>query len=595
MANRRRHPFLLDSGFWILDSAMLERVTAGDALYRVIRTLTESRPLDDILAEVLSQTRAMLDAAETYILLTSEGRLTLRASDGLIVGPNGLRQFSVDTGIEGMTARTEAAVVASSLVHDPRHVDPFDRPEPVGSMLAVPLILRGHLLGVLVSTRRQPGRFAGVETWWLDVFGGLVASVIASDQAYRLQQRRVRQAEAILALSASDDSPPVSETTVAEVAHAVGTECCGILLLEPNRESFDHTFFRPASNDKAAPHETLSATDSDSLRDVMQTGRTFTCYATEQDPTLQKLPFLTGVHCLIATPVRVSGTARGILYVGTDAAAWLDGDEAFLELVATRIGLMIERGELRERQRDVERQQVQMAARQEFLGIVSHELKTPVAVMRAYTELLLRRAERGQLTAEIDILRRMTDQSERMLAMIEQLLDSRRLEAGLLTLEVSHFDLGDVLRRLAHETELAAGSHTVAVDVTGRTTIKADRRRIEEVFTNLLDNAVKYSPPGGTIQVRVTPDSSPTEEKNLLVSIHDQGPGIAPADHERVFERFFQATGHLHKGRTGLGLGLFISRELVRRHGGEVWVESKPGEGSTFFVRLPIDGPATAE
>ena len=107
---------------------MLERVTAGDALYRVIRTLTESRPLDDILAEVLSQTRAMLDAAETYILLTSDGRLTLRASDGLIVGPDGLRQFGVDIGIEGVTARTEAAVVASSLGHDPRHVDPFDRP-----------------------------------------------------------------------------------------------------------------------------------------------------------------------------------------------------------------------------------------------------------------------------------------------------------------------------------------------------------------------------------------------------------------------------------------------------------------------------------
>jgi signal transduction histidine kinase len=574
---------------------MLERVTAGDALYRVIRTLTESRPLDDILAEVLAQTRAMLDAAETYILLTSDDRLTLRASDGLAIGPRGVRQFGVETGIEGLTARTESAVVASSLGSDSRHSDPFDRPEPVGSMLAVPLILRGHLLGVLVSTRRQPGRFAGVETWWLDVFGGLVASVIASDQAYRLQERRVRQAEALLALSADEDTPPVTEATVAEVARVVGTDCCGILLLNSSRNSFDHTYFRPTNNGVLLPIQKLPTTDSDSLRDVIQTGRTFTCYAVEQDASLQKLPFLQGVHCLIATPVRVSGEVRGILYVGTDAAAWLDGDEAFLELVATRIGLRIERAELRERQREVDRQQVQMAARQEFLGIVSHELKTPVAVMKAYTELLLRRSERAERTAEIDILQRMNDQSERMLAMIEQLLDSRRLEAGMLTLEVSHFDLGDVLRRLAHETELAAGTHKVAVEVIGRTTINADRRRIEEVFTNLLDNAVKYSPPGSTIQVKVMPDFNPNGEKNLLVSIHDEGVGVAPNDHERVFERFFQAGGRLHKGRAGLGLGLFISRELARRHGGDIWIESRPGSGSTFHVRLPVDGPATAE
>jgi signal transduction histidine kinase len=574
---------------------MFERVTAGDALYRVIRTLTERRPLDDILAEVLSQTRAMLDAAETYIILKSDGRLTLRASDGLIVGPNGRRQFGVETGIEGLTARTEEAVVANDLGHDPRHVDLFDRPTPVGSMLAVPLVLRGHLLGVLVSTRVQSGRFAGVETWWLDVFGGLVASVIASDQAYQLQERRVRQAEAILALSASDETPPVSGATVAEVARALGTEHCGILLLERDHETFDHTFFPAVSDGTLDPPTRLSASDRDSLRDVVRTGRTFTCYAVEQDPSLQALPFLDGVHCLIATPIRVSGTPRGIVYAGTDAAAWLDGDEAFLELVATRIGLMIERGELRERQREVERQHAQMAARQEFLGIVSHELKTPVAVMKAYTELLLRRAERAERAAEVDLLQRMTDQTERMLAMIEQLLDSRRLEAGLLTLAPSRFDLTEVLRRLAHETELATASHSVVVESSHRTMITADRRRIEEVFTNLLDNAVKYSPPESTIRVRVITDRAVAGENNVVVSVGDQGPGVADADREHIFVRFYQASGRLHKGRTGLGLGLYISRELVRRHGGDVWIDSNHGQGATFFVRLPIDGPASMD
>src|SRR5579859_8016567 len=104
---------------------MLERVTAGDALYRVIRILTESRPLDDILDEILSQTRAMLDAAETYILIRSDDRLTVRASQGLVIGPGGRTQLSIGEGIEGFTARTSETVVSSTLRLDSRHVDPF--------------------------------------------------------------------------------------------------------------------------------------------------------------------------------------------------------------------------------------------------------------------------------------------------------------------------------------------------------------------------------------------------------------------------------------------------------------------------------------
>jgi signal transduction histidine kinase/putative methionine-R-sulfoxide reductase with GAF domain len=573
---------------------MLERVTAGDALLRVIRTLTERRPIDDILAEVLSQTRAMLAAAETYILIKSEDRLVVRASDGLVLGPDGRAWMRESEGVEGLTARTEEPVVASDLRHDARHVDPFDRAEAIGSMLVVPLVLRGKLLGVLASTRHQSGRFASVDTWWLEVFGGLVASVIASDQAYNVQERRARQAETLFALSTRDDTPPISQHTVDEVARAIGTAQCGILLFYPSRNTFELTSYRDEGRDKSLARE-VTPEEAGALAEVIHTGRGFTCRNVGDDPTMRDVAFLRGAHSLVATPVRVSSEARGVLYAGTDEAHALDGDEAFLELVATRIGLMIERGELYERQREVERQQVQMEARQEFLGIVSHELKTPIAVMKAYTELLLKRAERAGRTAEIDVLRRMTDQSERMLAMIEQLLDLRRLEAGLLTFEESHFDLTEVIRRIAHEIELASGSHTIVVTSGGRAVIRADRRRIEEVFTNLIDNAVKYSPAGGTIHVDISQQRDPSSTGSIQVSVRDDGPGVALADRERVFERFFQAPGRLHKGHTGLGLGLFISRELARRHGGDIWIEPGPERGAQFKVKLPLAGPATPD
>ncbi|HEX5417658.1 MAG TPA: ATP-binding protein, partial [Chloroflexota bacterium] len=549
------------------ETPRLDRVTAGEALYRVIRTLTERRPIDDILAEILGQTRAMLDAAETYILLKVGDQLTVRAADGLVSGPAARGRLNLGEGIEGLAAATGEAITAPSLKSDPRHVDPFARLRPVGSMVAVPLVLRGHLLGVLASTRRPAGRFATVELWWLEVFGGLIASLIASDQAYRAQERRARQAEALLALSSGDDLPAVSNQTVAEIARALGYDRSGILLLEASRTVYEHTVFTGAEVDHTLPARVTLA-EVEPLRALLPGDRSLTCRDVAADPNLSGLKLLREIHCFIAAPIRVGTELRGIVYVGSAAIGSLDGDEAFLELVATRIGLLLERAELRERQREIELQQIQMEARQEFLGTVSHELKTPVAVMQAYTEVLLRRAERGGRGSEIDILRRMSDQAERMLGMIEQLLDLRRLAAGLLALEVSHFDLSETVRRLAHEIELASGSHRIVVDLPGRVLVRADRRRIEEVMTNLLDNAVKYSPRDSTIRVTLTREHPDTPREAALLEVRDEGPGVAEGERERIFERFYQAPGRLHKGHTGLGLGLFISRELVRRHGG---------------------------
>jgi len=572
------------------ESIRLDRVTAGEALNRVIRTLTERRPLDDILAEVVSQTRAMLDASETYILLKFGEQLTVRASDGLILGSSSRGRLGIGEGIEGLSAKFGETIVAPNLGGDPRHVDPFNRAWPVGSMVSVPLVLRGNLLGVLVSTRRSTGRFAAVELWWLEVFGGLVASLIASDQAYRAQERRARQAEALLALSSDDEHPEVSGQTVAQIARALGYDRSGILLLDAGRTSYEHTAFSGVEVDPTfANHVTLA--DVAPLRDALPGDRSLTCRDVAADPALSHLSLLDGIHCLIAAPIRVTKELRGIVYVASDVDGLLDGDEAFLELVATRIGLLLERAELRERHREIERQQVQMEARQEFLGIVSHELKTPVAVMQAYTELLLRRAERAGRASEIDILRRMNDQAERMLAMIEQLLDLRRLEAGLLTLEVSHFDLSETVRRLAHEVELASGSHRIHFETSGRILVRADRRRMEEVVTNLLDNAVKYSPSGSVIRVTLCRENPGTPDESALLKVTDEGPGVATEERERVFERFYQSSGHLHKGRTGLGLGLYISRELIRRHGGDVWL-ADGALGATFSVRLPVEGPS---
>jgi signal transduction histidine kinase len=293
-----------------------------------------------------------------------------------------------------------------------------------------------------------------------------------------------------------------------------------------------------------------------------------------------------GVRSVAVVPLRAGGQVRGVLHVAAHTPGALGADDlGFLHLLAERVGLMLERQEVQSRRADAR-------AREEFLSIVSHELKTPVAVVQAYVELLQRRAEREGRAAELEVLNKIAGESQRMLAMVEELLDVQRLDVGVLHLELSRFDLAALAARLAEDLQLTTSAHRIVVDAPAPVVAVADRRRVEEILTNLIENAIKYSP-GGEIRVSVAAaehDGQPVAR----VAVTDQGIGIPPDEQPRVFDRFYRAQaarGRLHRGHHGLGLGLYIARELVRRHGGEMGVESEPGRGSTFWFRLPLVGP----
>ena len=191
-------------------------------------------------------------------------------------------------------------------------------------------------------------------------------------------------------------------------------------------------------------------------------------------------------------------------------------------------------------------------------------------------------------------MRRVEEQAVRMLGLIDDLLDLQRLETGLMSLEQSSVDLVDLATRTAEELRLTT-SHTITVRAehtgsAGTVVVPADRRRIVQVLTNLLQNAIRYSPTGGEIKVTVRRAPRPDGDGDqAILAVSDNGIGIAPTDLPHVFSRFYQvAGGRLHRGVRGLGIGLYIAREIVERHGGAIWVESAENEGSTFYVTLPI-------
>lgn len=225
----------------------------------------------------------------------------------------------------------------------------------------------------------------------------------------------------------------------------------------------------------------------------------------------------------------------------------------------------------------------------EFVGIVAHELRTPLAALRGFADMLLVQTARGHGPGLADWQREALEEIEtatkRLVGLTEELLDVTRLQTGRLQLQRTPTNLISLVKRVAGFLQKATTRHQIEVQ-TEQTHLVADidPGRIEQVLTNLIGNAIKYSPEGGPIIIRLW------EEKSagmLGISVQDQGIGIHASQQAQIFGRFMRADNAVAWGVSGTGLGLYICRELVERHEGQLWFESVEGAGSTFFLTMP--------
>ncbi|NMO16688.1 hypothetical protein HPC49_13520 [Pyxidicoccus fallax] len=228
-----------------------------------------------------------------------------------------------------------------------------------------------------------------------------------------------------------------------------------------------------------------------------------------------------------------------------------------------------------------EEAEAEARSRDALLSMLAHELRTPLASMLVYSQAALRGMDRapavepGTLRRSLEVIVR---QATRQARLIDQVLAAARLASGQLALEPGPCDLSALVHEAAEMMRAMAPEHTLVVRAPDRAEVVVDARRLEQVVMNLLDNARKYSPPGTRIEVDVT-----REPGGVTVEVRDHGAGIPSEEHERIFERFRR----LRTDQNGLGLGLHISREIARRHGGDLHVEQPPGGGARFVVRLP--------
>jgi len=222
--------------------------------------------------------------------------------------------------------------------------------------------------------------------------------------------------------------------------------------------------------------------------------------------------------------------------------------------------------------------------KQQFIAFVSHELRTPLTSVENYLDMV-KEGIYGKLSdSGMESLTGVQAGVERLIRLTRDLLDVERLEAGQLQLDIRKTDLARVFRESLHAVSGVSSNNGVTVDVPNNSaSVNADAERIVQVTVNLVSNAIKFTPKGGTVAVRLSSDNS-----YALIEVIDNGPGIAREYHEKIFDRFQQVNIDDAKKRGGSGLGLAICKLIVEQHNGAIGVKSEPGKGSTFWFTLPL-------
>ena len=456
---------------------------------------------------------------------------------------------------------------------DPAHRELLGALGPVSSMV-VPLAVEGRVLGAITLTAAESGRrFDGADLALAGELGRRAALALQNARLYRAardeRERAARLQRVTAALSEALTPEEVGRAVVREGAAAAGAVSACLADLDEGEEGLRLVC------GEGLPEGAHRASDPLVL-EVARAGKAL--FVESEDDLDRVFPalgegFRQGAWALL--PLLDPPHPSGVLAFGFDGWRPFSGGERELLLaIARQTALALERSRLYAREHQAVR------ARDEVLGVVAHDLRNPLGAIKMYAYLLEEALPvDGPGRGHADTIRRLAGQADRL---IQDLLDVRRLEAGRLRVERIPVPAGalvasavEMLRRGAEEKGLLL--ETVVPPVLPR--VDADPDRIAQVLSNLLGNAVKFTPAGGRIVVRAE-----AAEGEVRFTVSDTGVGIARDDLEHLFDPFWQGRG---AARMGAGLGLSIARGLVEAHGGRITVESEPGRGSTFAFTLP--------
>jgi PAS domain S-box-containing protein len=471
--------------------------------------------------------------------------------------------------------------------------------EGVLSLLTVPLRAKGGLVGSLNLCRQKAVPFSATALAVMETVARHLAIALENARLLQAVQSRSRELESLLeiagGISVRLDLAELLPLVTRSVNRVMGTQHC-LLVLRDGEEL------------KLAAQEGLEDEIVAAFRDghpreledsltgwILREGRPLAVADMIEDPRLRfgELVRRFSYRSFLGVPLRRGDEVLGSLEVVTkEPRRFGEEDQTLMTLFAGQAAIAIENARLFEEARAHLAQVVEAnrrleeldRLRREYVRNVSHEFRTPLTVIRGYAEFL---QEAHESVSVPDILRVVVESCDRLIDLVETLIDVSRIEQGESEriLHVQSLDLGEVAAASVESLRAPAARKGVQVDLEladGELSLEGDASLLRQVVRKLLDNAVKYSRAGGRVVLRGRP-----QDQELELVVEDEGIGIPPEHQPRIFEKFYMVDGGIARRLGGTGVGLYLVREIVRLHGGTVTVDSRPGEGSAFSVRLP--------
>ena len=512
------------------------------ALTEIAAQVNCTQDLDEILNGALATTLQVVgvDAGEVFLFDEETGELFLHAQQGLS------EAFLVEEAVLGpgeclcgLSAASRSLVVAADIASHPARSRSACSREGFRSLLCLPLLVRGQVLGLLNVQCRAPRQFTAEDEELLTAIGNQIGIAIANAQLIDDAEQRRATLRSVMN-SLVDGLILVDRRGQISYANPRAGELVGL-------DSETLTGLTVGALNQHLAERLDSAEHSGALLDAGAPGA----------------PNNSTVEISLAAPTPRTLQAR--FFPVQDAS----GD-------SPRLGLLL---------RDITRERELDEMKSQLLSTVSHELRTPLASIKGFATTLLRQDVDWDEDSRRDFLGIIDEESDRLSELISNLLDMSRIEAGTLRVEPESTELIPIIQETVEEFQHTTQIHRFQIRVAhGLPTVHADPRRVRQVLRNLVENAVKYSPGGGPIDVAAEPLPDCVQ-----VSVSDRGLGIEPEHLDRVFDRFYQVDSASTRQVGGSGLGLSICKAIVKAHHGRIWAESEPGVGSAFYFTLPLE------
>ena len=530
----------------------------AQSLGRVIATVNQSLSTQTTVDSVLAVATHLVQApaAAVYLLSDDGQRFLPCGSQGIDLQRADPAAFEFETSVAGHVLRKQAAheITDSSTTHGLIYPRLADGSAPQ-SLYVVPIPTYDGPIGVLEVYAARRRSFDAGERSLLATLAAAAGIALTNAALYDEQVRRRQEAE---------QSAHTAAEHAAQLDATIGAMADGVWMCDSNG--------RIITINDAALHMFGLEREYVVGQSVEQLERlSVICHG--ERPHLGLKLALRGETVYAECGVELPRAAKELI-VDICATPIADVSGAIVGAVAVV--------------RDITDAKAMDRVKEDFLSIAAHELKTPITALKGYAQLALKRiGDLPEVGSSRRFLETIDDQADRINGLVQKLLDVSRIHAGKLDLQWSRFDLYELVEVAAERAQMISPIRLTVVEPRASTMVTADMPRIEQVLYNLIDNAIKYSPDGGTVRIAVD-----CVDDNARVVVHDQGMGIPSAKLPYIFDRWYQAHYSSHGDYGGMGLGLYICKEIVERHGGTIWARSDERGGSSIGFTIPLRPPA---